>query len=365
MAAALPDDASSQWDETSPAPSSREAGNAVPHNPAGEDFAALDARSAFARYAGEDGAAPLPDAAAVPERRRLRWEREAGARSRFAREDEACELRTTAARLRGELVDAQGAAAAATATEVDRRRVDRLEEELLTLSGRDPEFMMAVSSELLERAEAAGNDAMAEKYRLQVEDARSCIPQLNMHGLWVGKYESGYELVNVTYSGDTLVATKVTGDRNVPKGEASFTVDLAPRFSPHADGEPAPALEPIELTPEAAKQWDRRFLPRHAGRGQVAAEGFRNAQWMEGQMILVGRFFSFAWVPLGHQVFFGRPSAELVVKMLREARAEEGRTDRGAVLREAAEGMWEETYWDEAERGNDSYYVDEGQGCFE
>jgi hypothetical protein len=40
---------------------------------------------------------------------------------------------------------------------------------------------------------------------------------------------------------------------------------------------------------------------------------------MEGQLILIGKeYFSFAWVPIEHQIFFGRPSAELALKMLRE-----------------------------------------------
>ena len=44
---------------------------------------------------------------------------------------------------------------------------------------------------------------------------------------------------------------------------------------------------------------------------------------MDGQLILVGEYFSFAWLPIGHQVFFGRPSAELTLKLLREARKQE------------------------------------------
>lgn len=41
---------------------------------------------------------------------------------------------------------------------------------------------------------------------------------------------------------------------------------------------------------------------------------------MEGQLVVIGGgdYFSFAWVPLEHQIFFGRPSPELTLKMLRE-----------------------------------------------
>ena len=40
---------------------------------------------------------------------------------------------------------------------------------------------------------------------------------------------------------------------------------------------------------------------------------------MEGQLIIIGeKYFSFAWVPIEQQIFFGRPSPELALKMLRE-----------------------------------------------
>lgn len=172
-------------------------------------------------------------------------------------------------------------------------------------------------------------------------------------------------MINVTYSGDTLVATKVTGDRNVPKGEVSFTADLSPQYSSESVA-PISPLEPIELNPKAARQWGKRYLPRHHGKGQVASENFSNSQWMEGQLILVGRFFSFAWVPIGHQVFFGRPSNELTLKMLKEAKDEELRRDHVAVMRDAAESMLEETYWVERERSGENYYWgEEDESCFE
>ena len=53
--------------------------------------------------------------------------------------------------------------------------------------------------------------------------------------------------------------------------------------------------------------------------GQVAEEGFVNNQWMDGQLIIIGdEYFSFAWIPIEQQIFFGRPSPELALKMLRD-----------------------------------------------
>ena len=129
-------------------------------------------------------------------------------------------------------------------------------------------------------------------------------------------------MINVTYAGDTLVAVKVTGDANVPRGEITFQADLSPLKRVRRVGRvqhPHQPLQPIMLTDKAAKKWGTKQLPRYNGLGQVAEEGFTNHQWMEGQLILIGQeYFSFAWVPIEHQIFFGRPSPELALKMLRD-----------------------------------------------
>lgn len=128
-------------------------------------------------------------------------------------------------------------------------------------------------------------------------------------------------MINVTYAGDTLIAYKVTGDAAVPRGEITFQADLCPLTTPQvaADGESREALKPIKLTEKAAKKWGTNQLPRSHGLGRVAEDNFQNAQWMEGQLIIIGEeYFSFAWLPIEHQIFFGRPSPELALKMLRD-----------------------------------------------
>ncbi|KAG7339229.1 protein of unknown function DUF3506 containing protein [Nitzschia inconspicua] len=213
----------------------------------------------------------------------------------------------------------------------------KIREQLRQIEQQDPEFVYKTEMEQLKLAKMEGRDFDARKHSRNAYAARSCLPQFNLEGLWVGKYgHHGYEMINVTYHGDLLVAYKVTGDKNVPRGEITFQVDLSPvpprivgssgggdtlssSFSGSSTVEP---LQPITLTEKAAKKWGTTQLPRHKGLGQVAETGFTNNQWMDGQLIIIGEeYFSFAWVPIEQQIFFGRPSPELALKMLRESGA--------------------------------------------
>lgn len=262
--------------------------------------------------------------------RRRRLEEERARSSRYLSGDDLHELRKEVLRLHEDLKAARDSHDLLAVAEVERT--------ILKAQQLDAEFMYQVASERMEAAQLAGLHDEARVHCKQAMDARLALPQFNLQGLWVGKYgEHGFEMINVTYVGDTLVARKVTGDRTVPKGEMSFSVNLSPSSSstpPTISGPPpsdvyaelegidtTPSVEPIELGPEAAQQWGAKYLQRFTGQGQVASEGFSDSEWLEGQLILVGQdYFSFAWLPIGHQVFFGRPSPELTLKLLRQSR---------------------------------------------
>ena len=242
--------------------------------------------------------------------RQARKQRERSGRVRFETGDKLVELRKNVATMHEHLKLAQE-----TNYEV---RISALTEAIASAERKDPDLVYARALDECSAAETAGEFEEAAKYWNEAKLARENIAQFNLHGLWVGKYgSSGYQMVNITYVGDTLIATKVTGDKNVPKGEVTFVADLSPQ---KIEGSTVKPLEPITLSEGAAKKWGTCKLNRFHGKGQIASENFTDAQWVEGQLIMVGDYFSFAWVPIGHQIFFGRPSLELTLKMLKEDR---------------------------------------------
>lgn len=132
----------------------------------------------------------LPDDTDVSELRALRWEREALVQSKFASGDELYEIRERTIEVKQELIDARKQYNASP-TKIEKvaanKRIYELEKELVNLNGRDAEFMYAVSRDMMAKAEMDGDTRLAEKYKVLVEEARLCIPQLNLHGMWVGK----------------------------------------------------------------------------------------------------------------------------------------------------------------------------------
>lgn len=243
--------------------------------------------------------------------------------------------------------------------------VRALEQAIIQAQQVDAEFVYTISKERQAMAEEKAQFEEAEKHGRQAKEARNALPQFGMEGLWVGKYgEHGYEMINVTYSGDVLVARKVTGTKNVPKGQATFEVDLSPKSG--MEGE---ILEPIKLGKSAAKQWGSKYLQRFVGKGQIAAEGYHDSQWVDGQLILVNEYFSFAWLPIGHQVFFGRPTPELILKLMKEDQKKES---GDCSMREFLEQCWDETQHIEDDRevtegfvsGDETEYFHQ-DGCFQ
>lgn len=225
--------------------------------------------------------------------------------------------------LRDEIEQLERDLSSALEVGVSDTAVSAIRSMLRRAQARDPEHVYRVTSGAAKSAERMGRMEESERYREESVKARRMLPQFNLEGLWVGKYGShGFEMINVTYSGDELIAYKVTGDQNIPRGEISFTADLSPYLADELSpsGQMAMKLDPIELSDSSAKKWGTKRLPRFPGQGHAAEPGFVNHQYMEGQLVVIGEgdYFSFAWVPLEHQIFFGRPSPELTLKMLRE-----------------------------------------------
>jgi hypothetical protein len=87
-----------------------------------------------------------------------------------------------------------------------------------------------------------------------------------------------------------MIATKCTGDLNVPRGEVTFTANLGLRNSS--------ALPPIQSIREETEGEFCQF----PGRGQVSRLGFKDHRYVEGQLVLFEDKFSFVWIPTKHLV---------------------------------------------------------------
>lgn len=116
--------------------------------------------------------------------------------------------------------------------------------------------------------------------------------------------------MNVTYDGNTLKATKVTGDENVPRGKVSFTADLSPVGETSAS-----YLKPLQVSLPSGNTTSR--LPRYVGKGQLARPGFVDSRFVDGQLVMFEKHFSFVWVKQTFHVLFRRPTPEQTLKLLR------------------------------------------------
>jgi len=267
-------------------------------DPRGSEFSSLEAR--------EDNIV-----------RKSRQEREIFDQRRFAEYgNELWELRSTIDDLNQRIAESMTSGA----------DVEGLKFKLQQAKSRDPYHVYGLEIEAIEKLSQEGRIEEASIHRQEAMSARSCLPQFNLEGLWIGKYgDHGFEMINITYVGDIMIAKKVTGDKNVPSNEITFQLDMSPPLSDSSLRSLRPtrkALENIVLSKGAAKRWGTSEITRYLGLGQVAEEGFVNNQWVDGQLIVISEeYFSFSWMPLNHQIFFGRPSPELSLKMLRQSRS--------------------------------------------
>jgi len=250
-----------------------------------------------------DGTFSLQSQSLSPERQK-RIEREENNNFRFLQGDRLFELRDYIKKVEQELEVAKNSGLGP--------RIFETQKTLREAKNMDAEYVYKSSTQNAREAERRGLSDEAEELRKEAMEARSTLPQFNLEGLWVEKSgDHSYKMINVTYDNDNLIATKVTGDNNLPKGVIIFTSNLSPTVAGREK------LTPIELSDVASKQLGEKHLIRFPGKG-LALEGLKDNQYGDGQLILVGEHFSFAWKPLGLQTFFGRPSAELTLRILKQ-----------------------------------------------
>ena len=184
-----------------------------------------------------------------------------------------------------------------------------LQNKIRMLEQKDPDYMYAA---LMDQSKIERSKEKLEELNQLAIRYRKCLPHFHLDGVWVGKYgdESGiekYDFVEVKYEGDTLIATKKSGEqRNIPVGEVSFYADLSPScVSSELSSE---CLLTFELPPEIATNWHGLRLARFPGWGQIADEEYKNPEWVRGELVMVDKSnFVFIWEPIQYHIFFTKP----------------------------------------------------------
>lgn len=200
-------------------------------------------------------------------------------------------------------------------------RAARLNDRIQALSARDPQRRLAELWEALREAAELEDYREAARLRDETLRVKRHLPQYQLAGLWRGLYpHHGEETIRIRYAAgqsDMLIATKVTGDDHVPRGEVTFHAELLskPSTSPLRKvcgvrvgkracvcGAHAPSRRPAPNLTACARAWahgacsaqvvrtvgdssdalHEREVLRFPGQGRIAAKGFQHPQYVDG-----------------------------------------------------------------------------------
>lgn len=150
----------------------------------------------------------------------------------------------------------------------------------------------------------------------------------------------GYQIINVTYTGDYLIGIKIAGkgefQKNVPVGEVVLQAPMRPNSNIEDN------LKPIKMSKGSAKKWESATkIGRYIAKARVIA-----SKWENGEIALISHdMFSVAVgtneimlkniFNLGrrkNKIFFGRPEEAIMMRCLKDCGAIVGRTDEEIFL---------------------------------
>ena len=115
----------------------------------------------------------------ISQERLDRIKREEETRSKFLHGDELIELRKYIENLETDLVDARDSN--------DGGRLSDLQKALHESRNMDPEHAYSNCLENSKTSEKCGLHEEAKEWLKEAQEARACLPQFNLQGLWVGK----------------------------------------------------------------------------------------------------------------------------------------------------------------------------------
>lgn len=176
------------------------------------------------------------------------------------------------------------------------------------LRARDPVLAHSDLSSQCKEAETGsdgGFSMRAAELRAAVIATSKFLPQYQLAGRWRGHYgKAGWEQIEVRYEGDTLIATKITGDQNVPAGAVTFKADVseAGRLGMVGNEEGLHPAEKIRGHLESNLGETLSF----GGEGMVAAPGFTRAMFVPGQLMAFPDqgVLGFLWLSLSRMIMF-------------------------------------------------------------
>jgi len=224
------------------------------------------------------------------------------------------------AALRAQLVELERQLDNAVSRE-DYVSASRLRSRIEALSPRDPQRRLAELWDSLREAVELEDYRLAARLRDETLRVKRHLPQYQLAGLWRGLYpHHGEETIRIRYAvgnSDMLIATKVTGDEHVPKGEITFRVELLSK----------PSTSPLCKVVRTLSDGDavhERDVQRFPGQGRIAEKGFAHPQYVDGEFFLMDvDMFGFLWTPMGSLITFTRvdPREAEMIEEVEAARA--------------------------------------------
>jgi hypothetical protein len=197
----------------------------------------------------------------------------------------------------------------------------RLRDEKRALRKQDPKTLHSALEEALEAAAKDERYRDAARLRDQMRILRKHLPQFKLAGLWKGHYgDHGETVIRISYDGDMMYATKVTGDTHVPAGEVTFRVDLSSKkdLSRDDDDDDEVIVEEIEIQDgEITRSTQQEVFKAE---GMIATKGYEHAHFVPGRLLLFGQTtIGFFWVPFAQFVQFDKLPEEIDQKDSHEA----------------------------------------------